>query len=74
MFQKVKGVAARCGTAIVAVSAAPVAMAQTAYDPLVTSVDWSDVQTALLAVGGAIIAIFVVFKGIKLVTRAVKGA
>lgn len=55
-------------------AASPLAMAQTDYSTLTDAVDWTDVGTALLAVGAAIIGIFVVFKGIKLVTRAVKGA
>ena len=50
------------------------AMAQGTYDGLTTAVDWSDVGTGLLAVGTAIIGIMVTFKGIKLITRAVKGA
>lgn len=43
------------------------------YSSLTTAVDWTSVGTALLAVGGAVIAIAVVFKGIKLVIRMVRG-
>lgn len=50
------------------------ALAQTDYSTLTDAVDWSDVSVALLAVGAAIVTIMVVFKGIKLVVRAVKGA
>ena len=60
------------GTALMGLAGS--ALAQTDYSALTSAVDWSDVGTALLAVGGAIIAIFVVMKGIKLVTRMVKGA
>lgn len=58
------------------VLAAPAVMAQTTtpYDGLTAAVDWSDVGTSLVAVGVAVIGIFVVFKGIKLVVRMVKGA
>lgn len=44
------------------------------YSSLTAAVDWSSVSTSLLAVGVAIIGVMVVFKGIKLITRAVKGA
>lgn len=49
-------------------------LAQGTYDSLTTAVDWSDVAAGLLAVGAAIIGIMVTFKGIKLITRAVKSA
>lgn len=58
-------------------AAAPAAFAQstgTDYSSLTSAVNWSSVGTALLAVGGAIIGIMVVMKGIKLVVRMVKGA
>lgn len=48
-------------------------MAATDYSALTTSVDWTAVGTALLAVGGAVIAIAVTFKGIKLVIKMVRG-
>lgn len=74
MFEKMKSLPARVGTAVMVSVATPMAMAQTDYSTLTGAVDWSDVGAALLAVGAAIIGIIVVFKGIKLVTRAVKGA
>lgn len=59
-----------------AVVLAPAAFAQATgqYDGLTDSVDWTDVGTGLLAVGIAIIGITVIFKGIKMIVRSVKGA
>ena len=74
LTQKFRTKLAAAGTAVVAATAAPMAMAQTDYSSLTTAVDWSDVGASLVAVGAAIIGIFVVFKGVKLVTRAVKSA
>ena len=64
------------GTAVVisAAIAAPAAYAVQDYSTLTTAVDWTATGTALLAVGAAVIAIFVVMKGIKLIVKMVKGA
>lgn len=65
----------KLAAATTALTLAPtMALAQTDYSGLADAVDWTDVGTALLAVGAAIIGIMVVFKGIKLVVRAVKSA
>lgn len=73
-MENLKNRAAKIGTALIAATASPLALAQTDYSSLTTAVDWSDVGTSLIAVGAAIIGIFVVMKGVKLVTRMVKGA
>jgi|TARA_R110002124_G_scaffold178164_1_gene346052 hypothetical protein len=73
-MENLKNRAAKIGTAVIAATASPLALAQTDYSSLTTAVDWSDVGTSLIAVGAAIIGIFVVMKGVKLVTRMVKGA
>ena len=73
----VKKYGARISAAAAAVAAplvATTAQAVTDYSSITDAVDWTDVGTALLAVGAAIVGITVVMKGIKLVTRSVKGA
>lgn len=59
-----------------AVTASGTSVAQTAYDysTLTADIDWMSVGASLGAVGAAMIAIMVVFKGIKLVVKAVKSA
>lgn len=71
---KLQNTAAKIGTAATLGLASIAAHAQTDYSELTGSVDWSDVGTSLLAVGAAVIGITVVFKGIKLVVRMVRGA
>lgn len=73
-MENLKNRAAKIGTAVIAATASPLALAQTDYSSLTTAVDWSNVGASLIAVGAAIIGIFVVMKGVKLVTRMVKGA
>lgn len=41
---------------------------------LTAAVDFTDVGTALVAVGAAIAAIYVGWKGVKLVLRGIRGA
>lgn len=44
------------------------------YTTLTASVNFSDVITALLAVAASIIAVYIAWKGAKLIIHAVKGA
>lgn len=63
------------GAASLAVSG--LAMAQTAptnATELASAVDFADVGTALLAVAGVIISLYVTWKGAQFVIRAVRGA
>lgn len=54
--------------------AAGAASAQTAYDGITGAVDFTDVTTAVLAVFALIAAVYVAFKGGKIILRAVRGA
>lgn len=42
------------------------------YDALTSAVDWSDVGTALVAVGALLAAVFVIRKGVKLVLAMIR--
>lgn len=53
---------------------APMAMAQSVYDPITAAVDWSAVNGAVISVFALIAAVYVVFKGGKLILRALRGA
>ena len=50
------------------------ASAQATYDTLTGAVDWSDVGAAILTVFAAIVGVLVIFKGGKMVLKAVRGA
>lgn len=60
---------ASAGTALV-----PSTASAQDYAALSGAVDWADVGTALFSVGVAIVGIVVIFKGIKMVVRAVRSA
>lgn len=48
---------------------APVAVqAQTSYATLTSAVDWDDVSTGLVAIGAAIVTVYVVWRGVKMLT------
>lgn len=53
---------------------APLALAGSVYDPITTAVDWTAVNTAVISIFALIAAVYVVFKGGKLILRALKGA
>lgn len=53
---------------------APLALAQSVYDPITTAVDWSAVNSAVISIFALIAAVYVVFKGGKLILRALRGA
>ncbi|MGQ0619662.1 MAG: hypothetical protein ACT4QA_07040 [Panacagrimonas sp.] len=48
--------------------------AQTSYASLTSAVDWDDVSTGLVAIGAAIVTVYVVWRGVKMLTSAVRGA
>lgn len=58
------------------VIAAPAAMAQTGpdYSVLTDAVDWSTIGALILTVFAAIAGVIVVFKGGKMVLKAIRGA
>lgn len=57
------------GTGMVFAQAAP-----TNVTELATSVNFTSIGTGILAVSGAILSIYVIWKGAKMIIRAVKGA
>lgn len=59
---------------IATVAGAAHAAAPTTVGELATSVSFTDVGLAILAVAGAVITLYVIWKGSKFVIRAVKGA
>lgn len=61
--------ASTVGTGTVFAQAAPTTVAE-----LATSVNFSTIGTGILAVSGAILAIYVIWKGAKMIIRAVRGA
>lgn len=58
--------------AAVAMVAAPAAMAQTDYSPITDAVDWAAVGTAAILIFAGIGAVFVVFRGGRLILSAIK--
>lgn len=60
------------GSMVVAGSA--MAAAPTTVTELASSVDFSSVGLAILAIAGVVITLYVTWKGAKFVLRAVKGA
>jgi hypothetical protein len=66
----------RAGIPAVTLSAAgsAFAVAPTTVTELASSVSFTDVGLAILAVAGVVITLYVVWKGAKFVLRAVKGA
>lgn len=73
-LQKIGRKAKTATVAAVGMVASGVASAQSDYSTLTGAVDWSDVGAAILTVFAAIVGVLVVFKGGKLILRAVRGA
>lgn len=44
------------------------------YSKLIEAVDWASVITTIMAIGGSVAALYVVWVGIKIVLRAIKSA
>ena len=56
------------------VSEFSLAAAPTTVNELASSVDFTSVSTAILAISGVLMTLYVTWKGAKFVLRAVKGA
>ncbi|TCK37164.1 hypothetical protein B0G84_6219 [Paraburkholderia sp. BL8N3] len=79
MFQALKKLAVRAGAAVVLGGVALVAHAQTSptgpdFSQLTASIDLSTVITAVLAVAGIMVGVYVAIKGAKIVIGMLKGA
>lgn len=76
MNKKLQGLFRRAALPAVIASAAGAAhaTAPTTVGELATSVSFTDVGAAILAVAGTVITLYVIWKGAKFVIRAVKGA
>lgn len=68
LAQKGKAVAAGA----VATVASGAAMAQSDYDPITGAVDWGDVGTAAILIMAGVAAVFVLFRGGRLILSAIK--
>ncbi len=54
------------------ISAAPLALATSAFDPLVAAVSFTDATTAIFSVAAVLVGVSVVVAGIMIVWRMVK--
>jgi hypothetical protein len=48
------------------------AMAQSAYDPITTAVDFSAVGTGIIAVGALVAAVLVTWRGVRMLLSAIR--
>lgn len=72
MFKKVIGSAVALASAVV--SGVASAAGPGSISDLTSSVSFSDVSAAVFSISGAVITLYVAWKGAKFVIRAVKGA
>lgn len=73
MFNKVKVYAAICAVACLSVVAPEAAFATGPdYTTITAAVDWSAVSTAILAVFALVAGVMVVFKGGKMLLKAIR--
>lgn len=72
MLHRIKGRTAAAAVTVAGSFLTLPAFAQVSYAPLTEAVDWSSVSTALLTIGGALIAVLVVRKGVRMVSGMVK--
>ena len=65
----------RLATGLAGVASAGIALAvPTDFTPLTASIDLSTVATAILAIGVALVGLYVTIKGAKIVLQMVRGA